>query len=119
MSMPSVLCRREGEGESRQSVIVALEGNKVSTAPLAKALRDLVGPTDELLVLAILTNIKTEALPILPSTDYSSNIKFLREEVSQRKEHYRNIFRPFYERCKSSEVSLVAVLMIWLGDPIT
>ncbi|RVX20690.1 hypothetical protein CK203_002980 [Vitis vinifera] len=104
MSMPSVLCRREGEGESRQSVIVALEGNKVSTAPLAKALRDLVGPTDELLVLAILTNIKTEALPILPSTDYSSNIKFLREEVSQRKEHYRNIFRPFYDRCKSSEV---------------
>ena len=112
MSIPSVLCRREGE--VRQSVVVALEGDKASidktgVAPLAKALRDLVGPSDELLVLAIL-NVKPEAVPGLPSKNYSPceecrYIKFL-QEVGQRKEHYRHIFRPFYDRCKSSEVSL-------------
>lgn len=120
MSTPSILCRREGE--SRQSVIVALEGDKATTeksgvAPLVKALRDLVDPTYELLVLAILNTNPAIVLPPLAIADCISTnkecpyIKLLLQEVSERKYIYRHIFRPFYDRCKNSGVSLASALM--------
>lgn len=117
MSMPSgLLCRTEGE-ISRQRLIVALEGDKASTnktgiAPLAKALRGLIGFRNDVLVLVILNVKLAEEIALSSGTDSSTpfeecpHIKFLLQEVSKRKELYRRIFRPFHDRCKSIDVSL-------------
>lgn len=105
--------------ESIQRVIVVLEGEKVYTektgvAPLWRASKYASNTDDEILVLTL--------LPVDGNGSSSSKgfggdhqckytceddpyVRFLRQQVSQRKQDYRRIFRPFYERCKSNGVS--------------
>ncbi|XP_021281154.1 putative proline-rich receptor-like protein kinase PERK11 [Herrania umbratica] len=104
--------------ESMQRAIVVLEGDKVSTektgiAPLWRASKYVSNTDDEILVLTLLSVDRSG-----PSSsrgfhgDHQCNctceeysyIRYLRQEISQRKEDYRRIFKPFYERCKSNGV---------------
>ncbi|XWS31751.1 hypothetical protein CRYUN_Cryun23aG0102800 [Craigia yunnanensis] len=107
--------------ESIQRVIVVLEGEKVSTektgiAPLWRASKYVSDTEAEILVLTVLSVDESG-----PSSskgfhgdhqcnhicEYDPYIRFLRQKISQRKEDYRRIFRPFYERCKSNGVKFL------------
>ncbi|KAK9281365.1 hypothetical protein L1049_004265 [Liquidambar formosana] len=110
------------ERKSKVTVIVVLREikaamEKTGVAPLIKVLRDVVGPKDEIVVLGILEReapsptMNTAVLCCL--RDHRGNNKpsvaepyvmFLHEEISRRKEVYRQILRPFYEKCKSNGV---------------
>ncbi|KAJ9171784.1 hypothetical protein P3X46_015099 [Hevea brasiliensis] len=105
--------------QSKQIAMVVLEGIKVSTkdtgvAPLCRAMRDVVNPDDEIIVLALLpVNNTSELLSIAgggegrqcnQSLEADPRIRFLQEEISQRKEVYLRVFRPFYNRCKTNGV---------------
>ncbi|KAK9206921.1 hypothetical protein WN943_017204 [Citrus x changshan-huyou] len=114
--MMSIRKRRE----SKQSVIVVLEGIKIcientGVAPLLKAVRQVNNAEDEILVLTLL-----HAMEATGSSTYAGcredqqcnqlceedpHISFLRQEISDRKEVYKQIFRPFYDCCKSKGVS--------------
>lgn len=114
--MMSIRKRRE----SKQSVIVVLEGIKIcientSVAPLLKAVRQVNNAEDEILVLTLL-----HAMEATGSSSYAGcredqqcnqlceedpHISFLRQEISDRKEVYKQFFRPFYDCCKSKGVS--------------
>ncbi|KAA8549139.1 hypothetical protein F0562_000823 [Nyssa sinensis] len=115
MSTTTEMNKRDG----KESVIVVLDGMKVlrektGVAPLRCALRDVLGPDDEVLVLTI---IVSEAPTPPPSPSYccivdnhpaaadgDSEIKFLQQEITQKKEAYMQIFRPYYDTCKSNGV---------------
>lgn len=116
--------------ESKQTVIVVLEGIKVSmekkgVAPLCRAIRSVVNPDDEILVLTLLYVKATE--PSAKARIYKDHqcnqsceadpyISFLHQEISQKKEVYKKIFRPFYHGCKRNGVSpLESSLMINMG----
>ncbi|GMI98852.1 hypothetical protein HRI_003554500 [Hibiscus trionum] len=109
--------------ESGQRLIVVLEGEKVATtgkkgvAPLLRASKYVSNNTvDEILVLTLLSVEGTG-----PSSskgfhgDHRCNytceddpyIRFLRQQVSLKKEDYRRIFRPFYEKFKSNGVKFL------------
>ncbi|XWS46617.1 hypothetical protein CRYUN_Cryun14cG0083700 [Craigia yunnanensis] len=96
--------------ENIQRVIVVLQGEKVSTekigiVPLWRASKYVSNTEDEILVLNLLSLDGSE-----PSSskgfhgDHQCNytceedpyIRFLRQEIRQRKEDYKRIFRPFY-----------------------
>ena len=114
--MMSIRKRRE----TKQSVIVVLEGIKVcientGVAPLLKAVRQANNAEDEILVLTLL-----HAMEATGSSSYAGcrgdqqcnqlceedpHFSFLRQEISDRKEVYKQIFRPFYDCCKSKGVS--------------
>ncbi|XP_024043345.1 uncharacterized protein LOC18047699 [Citrus clementina] len=114
--MMSIRKRRE----SKQSVIVVLEGIKIcientGVAPLLKAVRQVNNAEDEILVLTLL-----HAMEATGSSTYAGcredqqcnqlceedpHISFLCQEISDRKEVYKQIFRPFYDCCKSKGVS--------------
>ncbi|KAH9730568.1 receptor-like cytosolic serine/threonine-protein kinase rbk1 [Citrus sinensis] len=105
--------------ESKQSVIVVLEGIKIcientGVAPLLKAVRQVNNAEDEILVLTLL-----HAMEATGSSTYAGcredqqcnqlceedpHISFLCQEISDRKEVYKQIFRPFYDCCKSKGV---------------
>eukprot|EP00257_Ricinus_communis_P018487 XP_015577216.1 serine/threonine-protein kinase CDG1 isoform X1 [Ricinus communis] len=109
--------------ESKQTAIVVLEGIKVSTehtgiAPLCKAVHEVANPDDEIIVLTLLS-VRNTSEPSSSNTgavgganvrqwnqsrEADSYIRLLREEISQRKENYLRIFRPFYYSCKSNGV---------------
>ncbi|XP_059625328.1 G-type lectin S-receptor-like serine/threonine-protein kinase At1g34300 [Cornus florida] len=108
------------EKHCRESVIVVLDWIRASTektgvAPLRCALRDLVGPEDEILVITILNS---EANTPSPTASFcclgemksnhpgegDRDIKFLHEEISPKMEAYEKIFAPYYDRCRSSGV---------------
>ncbi|XP_028054448.1 uncharacterized protein LOC114258661 [Camellia sinensis] len=110
------------EREGRESVIVVLVGTRVSTeksgvAALRCALRDVVRTNDEVLVLIMMDSEGDASTPLNAAggcccmgderSDQSiceesdSYINFVHEEINQRKEFYRQIFRPYYDRCKS------------------
>lgn len=113
--MMSIRKRRE----TKQSVIVVLEGIKVcientGVAPLLKAVRQANNAEDEILVLTLL-----HAMEATGSSSYAGcrgdqqcnqlceedpHISFLRQEISDRKEVYKQIFRPSYDSCKSKGV---------------
>ncbi|KAL4368270.1 hypothetical protein GQ457_05G001980 [Hibiscus cannabinus] len=108
--------------ESVQRVIVVLQGEKVATdkkgvAPLLRASKYASNNTvDEILVLTLLSVGGTG-----PSSSKGFNgdhrcnytceddpyVRFLRHQVSLKKEDFRRIFRPFYERFKSNGVKFM------------
>ncbi|KAL7172093.1 hypothetical protein ACSBR2_031731 [Camellia fascicularis] len=109
------------EREGRERVIVVLVGTRVSTeksgvAALSCALRDVVRTNDEVLVLIMMDSEGNASTPLNAAggcccmgderSDQSkceerdSYINFVHEEINQRKEFYRQIFRPYYDRCK-------------------
>ncbi|KAF6134294.1 hypothetical protein GIB67_021891 [Kingdonia uniflora] len=112
--------------EIRESVIVVLDGLKASVdekgvAPLRWALRDVVNSKVDLLVLTILNpSVPIDQSPNVgmccfggeqqPSSSsrceggQEENIKFLHQQIIQRKEAYLKILKPFYDRCKISNV---------------
>lgn len=107
----------------KESVLVVLEGVRASVdnkglAALRKALRDVVRPRDDLLVLIILDpkNCSDSTSNISFSSmcdDYKYNfpfagqyIRFLRRQVRQKKEFYLQLFRPLYYKCKNNRVSV-------------
>ena len=107
--------------EKRESVIVVLEGVKASSrdekglAPLSWAMRNVVHAGGDLLVLYILnptiTNRGFCCLGdgcCLPSEEGKDYLKFLHEQIGQRKETFRQHLRPYYHTCKISGVSSVA-----------
>ncbi|XP_037494538.1 probable serine/threonine-protein kinase PBL25 [Jatropha curcas] len=102
--------------QCKQIVIVVLEGEKVvlgentGLTPLCRALRDVVNPEDEIIVLTLLhVKITTsEASSVSGHCNQSCDqadpyIRFLHEEISLRKDVFLRIFRPFYNKCKSNE----------------
>ncbi|KAK6239409.1 hypothetical protein QUC31_004878 [Theobroma cacao] len=104
--------------ESIQRAIVVLEGEKVSTektgiAPLWRASKYVSNTEDEILVLTLLSvdgsgpssskGFHGDHQCNYTCEEYSYS-RYLRQEISQRKDDYRRIFRPFYERCKSNGV---------------
>ncbi|XP_021889241.1 protein NSP-INTERACTING KINASE 3-like isoform X2 [Carica papaya] len=93
---------------SKKSVVVLLEGIKVgagktSMSPLWKAMEEAVYPDDEILVLTLLYVKPSLAVD---NNRENSYIKFLHQIISQRKDAYLQIFRPFYETCKRNGVKL-------------
>ncbi|KAF5731423.1 putative serine-threonine protein kinase plant-type [Tripterygium wilfordii] len=107
--------RREG----KQTIVIVLEGMKVSTerrslAPLWKAMNGGLSVEDEILVLTLL-HIKPSETSLCGGFDVDrcscwqswegqKYIKFLNREIGRRKEAYIQIFRPFYDSCKSEGV---------------
>ncbi|KAK1560863.1 hypothetical protein Q3G72_031704 [Acer saccharum] len=99
--------------ESKQSVVVVLEGLTVSTekrvvalAPLKKAMVDVNNADDEILVLTLLymkesgdDHCNNQSC----SEDYA-HFNFLREEISKRKKIFVQIFKPFYYSCRRNGV---------------
>ncbi|XP_065859447.1 probable serine/threonine-protein kinase PBL6 [Euphorbia lathyris] len=76
---------RKRRDESKQTVIVVLEGTKVSTentglAPLCLAMRQVVNPNDEIIVFTLLRSKTSSA------GEEDSYVRLLHEEISQRKE---------------------------------
>lgn len=112
--------------ENKQSVLVVLEGIKASKektgiAPLCKAMCEVSNEEDEILVLTILPAkeesgtgtfsdvVNSECfsdhhLQCNQSRRENSYINFFRQEITQKKEVYRQIFRPFYDTCKANGV---------------
>ncbi|XVF72664.1 hypothetical protein PTKIN_Ptkin12aG0138200 [Pterospermum kingtungense] len=107
--------------ESIQRVIVVLEGEKVYTektgiAPLRRATKYMNTSDDKILVLTLLSvdgygPSSSKGFDRDHQCKYTCEddpyIRFLRQHISQRKEDYRRIFRPFYERCKSNGVKFL------------
>ncbi|XP_039036750.1 uncharacterized protein LOC120173746 [Hibiscus syriacus] len=109
-------------GESLHRVIVVLEGEKVAAdkrgvAPLLWASKYASNnKVDEILALTLLS---VEGSGPSSSKRYHGDhrcnhtcgddpyIRFLRHQVSQKKEDYMRIFRPFYERFKSNGVKFL------------
>ncbi|OMO81983.1 hypothetical protein COLO4_23313 [Corchorus olitorius] len=104
--------------ESTQRALVVLKGDRVSSdktglAPLWRAYKYASNVDDEILILILLSGNGSG-----PSSskgfrgDHQCNstceedpyIKSMRQEISQRKEDYRQIFRPFYELLKGKGV---------------
>ena len=122
-----MMINRKGRG-TKQRVIVVLEGIKSflesskGVAPLSKAIHDVVGPEDQLLILTLLywnDHIAAAAspprLPLLTASVFDAqaaagaldpNVDFLYQEIIQRKEAYARVFKPFYLNCQSYGVSL-------------
>lgn len=112
-------------------VMVVLDGVKVSTeknggiGPLRYALRDVVIQKDEVLVLAIFNAQApspspsmnagycclraNKSCPSLADDHGDTYIKFLYGEINRKTQAYMNIFRPFYNECKSNSVSLLTI----------
>ncbi|XP_022727862.1 uncharacterized protein LOC111283527 [Durio zibethinus] len=112
--------------ESIQRVIVVLQGEKVATentgiAPLWRASKYVTNTEDEILVLTLLSwdgsgPSSSKGFHGEHRCNYASEedpyIRFLRQEISQRKEDYRRICRPFYERCKSNGVKFLVKIAV-------
>lgn len=107
--------------EKRESVIVVLEGVKASSrdekglAPLSWAMRNVVHAGGDLLVLYILNPTSTNGgfcclrfRQSFTSEEGKDYLKFLHEQIGQRKETFRQHLRPYYHTCKISGVSSVA-----------
>ncbi|XXG80573.1 hypothetical protein AAC387_Pa09g1408 [Persea americana] len=107
--------------EKRESVIVVLEGVKASSrdekglAPLSWAMRNVVHAGGDLLVLYILNPTITNGGfcclgdgCCLPSEERKDYLKFLHEQIGQRKETFRLHLRPYYHTCKISGVKFEA-----------
>ncbi|KAF9621534.1 hypothetical protein IFM89_022761 [Coptis chinensis] len=106
--------------QRKERVIVVLEGTKASTgekgaAPLRWALRKVVNPKDELLVLTILNPLDALGSPSVgfccigdqqSSLPYEGDkyIEFSHEQINQRRQAYLRILRPYYDRCKNTGV---------------
>ncbi|PON65851.1 hypothetical protein PanWU01x14_113400 [Parasponia andersonii] len=122
--------------KTNQKIVVVLEGIKAcientGVAPLSLAMHDVVGPEDQVLVLTLLYwNIINPVPPAVaatagPSTESNDdknefniqicdalinpNIKFLCHEISQRKETYTKVFKPFYLTCETYGVSIFVI----------
>ncbi|CAL5357679.1 unnamed protein product [Camellia sinensis] len=124
------------ERDCRQRVIVVLDGIKASTekrgvAPLRYALREVVGPRDELLVILAVHNSECNVVKggcycmgdeqgfdeqFSSEGGEDSYIKFLHEEMCQRKEAFANIFRPYYDICKTNGVKF-QVKIVTIFEP--
>ncbi|KAK6941027.1 Serine-threonine/tyrosine-protein kinase, catalytic domain [Dillenia turbinata] len=113
--------RREEEG--KQYVIVVLDGIKVyretGAAALRWVLRNSLRQKDELLVLILLKSKDSGATPASGFCCIGSrrnedpckgdqSIKILHQHISQRKEAYKQILRPYYDICKTNEVKFHA-----------
>ncbi|KAI9181131.1 hypothetical protein LWI28_011785 [Acer negundo] len=110
--------------ESKQSVVVVLEGLTVSTekrvvalAPLKKAMVDVKNADDEILILTLLYMKKSgddHCNNQSCSEDHHCNnqscsegdvhFNFLREEICKRKKIFVQIFRPYYDSCRRNGV---------------
>ncbi|KAI3504757.1 hypothetical protein L1887_26459 [Cichorium endivia] len=121
----------EKEGDRTKILIVVLEGPKVlreksSVAPLSYALRQVVQPNDQVVVLVIFNSGDLTHSPVLSSccintrTDgrnhqpsaRDTNIRILKEEISQETEEYMRLFKPFYRECKNMGVKFTAKLVV-------
>ncbi|KAI3688871.1 hypothetical protein L2E82_46775 [Cichorium intybus] len=121
----------EKEGDRTKILIVVLEGPKVlreksSVAPLSYALRQVVQPDDQVVVLVIFNSGDLTHSPVLSSccintrTDGRNhqpsardrNIRILKEEISQETEEYMRLFKPFYRECKNMGVKFTAKLVV-------
>ncbi|KAJ4849115.1 hypothetical protein Tsubulata_027774, partial [Turnera subulata] len=107
------------ERRENQIALVLLEGIKVAVektgiAPLCRAVRSVVNPDDEILVLVILHARSSEPPPSSSSFDGTHQwnvsceadpyISFLHKEIAEKKEVYMQIFTPFYRGCKNKGV---------------
>lgn len=106
---------------SKKSVVVLLEGIKVgagktSMSPLWKAMEEAVYPDDEILVLTLLYVKPSLAVD---NNRENSYIKFLHQIISQRKDAYLQIFRPFYETCKRNGVGVPHSLFCYCNNTMT
>lgn len=97
---------------NRESVMVVLEGVKASSrdekgvAPLSWAIRNAVHRGGDLLVLNILNpSITNEGICPLGTSEGKGYLKFLHEQLGQRREIFRQNLRPYYDTCKISGVS--------------
>lgn len=119
----------------KQRVVIVLEGIKAceentGVAPLSLALHDVVGPEDQVLVLTLLYWNTSTTAPALAAagagtssvSDHDNNdfgtiqtycealinpnIKFLYQEIIQRKETYAKVLKPFYLTCQTYGVSI-------------
>lgn len=134
---------RKKRGTQKQNVVVVLEGIKASkenigVAPLSLALHDVVKPEDQVLVLTLLHwNVNpppaaaaaaatASAGPSSSSNEnklsiqtcellINPNSKFLYQEISQRKETYAKIFKPFYLYCEEYGVSILLINVLNLN----
>lgn len=113
-------------------LIVVLDGSKVlrdesSVEPLRYAIRHVVKPKDQVVVLVIFNSDgQLPQSPVMSSccivTDGGKHhlsereryIRILREEISQGTEGYMNLFRPFYKECKNLRVSFLFVFVFGL-----
>ncbi|KAK2649540.1 hypothetical protein Ddye_017029 [Dipteronia dyeriana] len=95
--------------ESKQSVVVVLEGLTVSTekrvvalAPLKKVMVDVNNADDEILVLTLLYMKESgdDHCNNQSCSEDNAHFNFLREEISKRKKIFVQIFRPYYDSCR-------------------
>ncbi|KAL5983689.1 hypothetical protein ACLOJK_017780 [Asimina triloba] len=104
----------------KRVVVVVLEGTKAARhekgiAPLRWAWRNVVKKDDELLVLNILNPTAGTSTGICCLGDCSASpwegesyLRFLYQQIGQRRETYRRILRPFHKDCKASGVKFEA-----------
>ncbi|TXG63377.1 hypothetical protein EZV62_010371 [Acer yangbiense] len=99
--------------ESKQSVVVVLEGLTVSTekrvvalAPLKKAMVDVNNADDEILVLTLLYMKESgdDHCNNQSCSEDDAHFNFLREEISKRKKIFVQIFKPYYYSCRRNGV---------------
>ncbi|KAL4566386.1 hypothetical protein LXL04_030501 [Taraxacum kok-saghyz] len=112
-----------------KTLIVVLDGSKVlrektGVAPLSYALRQVVQPDDEVVVLVIFNSADMTQSPVISSccigtdgrnhqpNERDRNIRILREEISQGTEGYMRIFRPFHRECKNMGVKFIAKIVV-------
>ncbi|CAI9284140.1 unnamed protein product [Lactuca saligna] len=118
------------ERDRTKIFIVVLDGPKVlreksGVAPLSYALRQVVQPDDEVVVLVIFNSgdlthtpvissccIRTDGRNHQPNNERDIFITKLREEISQGTEGYMRIFRPFHRECKNIGVKFEAKIVI-------
>ncbi|XVF32812.1 hypothetical protein REPUB_Repub17cG0114900 [Reevesia pubescens] len=108
--------------ETIRRVIVVLQGEKVLSdqktgiAPLWGASKYVSNSEDEILVLTLLSvdgsgPSSSKGFHGDHQCDHTceddSYHRFLRKQVRERKEDYRRVFRPFYERCKINGVKFL------------
>ncbi|KAK3194159.1 hypothetical protein Dsin_025469 [Dipteronia sinensis] len=99
--------------ESKQSVVVVLEGLTVSTekkvvalAPLKKVMVDVNNADDEILVLTLLYMKESgdDHCNNQSCSEDDAHFNFLREEMSKKKKIFVQIFRPYYDSCRRNGV---------------
>lgn len=116
---------KDKQNDLRSTSIVVLDGSKVlrdkgGVEPLRYALRLVVKPDDQVVVLVIFNTGDLAPSPVITSccigtdgrnhhhpSERERSIRILREEISEGTERYMKIFRPFYLECKSIGVSFM------------
>ncbi|KAK1435889.1 hypothetical protein QVD17_01661 [Tagetes erecta] len=112
-------------------LIVVLDGSKVlrdesSVEPLRYAIRHVVKPRDQMVVLVIFnSDCQPPQSPVMSSccivthdggkhnpSERERYIRILREEISQGTEGYMEVFRPFYKQCKNLRVKFIVKIVV-------